>query len=506
MSAKNVTVLVGYLLRFFLRRVMTTGMLSTLGARLGIGVLALTIVGILATLSYMFLSEMQIDTALLGLLLDMSSVSAVFWVLVLFVFVKVLFAKADSLYALTFQLPVTNRERSAAFLIYETTMVLAGVVLLFLSTVAPIVLLFGAEAIPRVLTSIIFPAVTVYLGLSIIYSLLERVLVIFRLGRWKNIVLVAACMGMIYAYNATILPATQEISFAYLDGGEANVWSTFYSRISEEAGTLLATAIFAGVLVALAGLALFVTPTVYVPPRKFIRLIELPIRPLGRLTPYVLQVLRSFETWMAALLALLTYVVLQESRPVPPLLALGALSFLGLYAYSATAPLRAIDFRATSPVRQYFHLITAQIIVVSALLFGFSIVELAQGTEPLELLGVSAGVYASLLTTTLIGIMFPPERDNPFSVFMGILVALTIGLLIVVGLGLLNLPALALWAAALVTGVLIITYSIFGIRTNERRNRHEIETQDYHHPSGSADNHSCGHHPLVPGHNVQHHW
>jgi hypothetical protein len=69
---------------------------------------------------------------------------------------------------------------------------------------------------------------------------------------------------------------------------------------------------------------------------------------------------------------------------------------------------------------------------------------------------------------------FPPEKGNPFTVIIGVLLTLIIAMIVALGLNVFNFdPAIsaAIYAAL---NLLVVFYSILGMQRMERIARHEV--------------------------------
>src|SRR5690606_24426255 len=107
------------------------------------------------------------DREVWDLLFSTSTVSLVLWVMVAFIFVKVLFLSSDGVLELTYQLPLTNKERSVAFLLFEAAITLGVALATAVPVMTSAVLLVGPSAVGQILTSMLLPIVVAYLALSL---------------------------------------------------------------------------------------------------------------------------------------------------------------------------------------------------------------------------------------------------------------------------------------------------------------------------------------------------
>jgi hypothetical protein len=464
------------LLTFFRRRVLRAGVLRSAPVRiLAVSGVAVLLVAASAA-AYSFLQPMAGDPALWRLLFDTATVSLVLWAQIAFLLVKTLFLNAEGLLELSFQLPITNRERSAAFMMYEASMTAVVVGAGAVSLTVTALLLLGPAAVPRLLESIIFPAVLTYLGLSVIYLLLMRVFGVLRLRPIANVLLVLVMFGLLTLYSTRMMALVSAVSQAYLDGRDSFVWVTSVSWLARQYGSLPALAIATLLALALMCLVMWLTPSQHV---RHSRYLNVPVggwlrRVLG---PYDWCLLRNSQTVVAVSIALALFGYLALARAVNPMWSFSVLSLGGLYQFAATEPLRVLVGSTTSPWRVYGRLLRAQLILM-ALFFVPALVTLTVvdarlvAQSPPALLGCVGGA----IVTTCIGIVFPAEKDNPFSVFIGLSVTAVILALVAIGMGMLRLPPSAVIASLVGASALFVWYSVQGIRTSESRRRNEKGT------------------------------
>ena len=462
------------LLLFFRRRVLRLGVLRSVPVRISVLVGAVVLLVTCSAAAYFFLKPLTSDGASWRLIFDVATVSLILWVQVAFLFVKVLFVNAEGILELSFQLPLTNRERSAAFMIYEASMtgvlVAAGAISLAITSV----LVLGPAAIPRLLESFIFPVVLAYLSLSVIYLLLRRLFALLRLQAIEHLLLILAMFGLLVLYSSRMTGLVTQLSRGYLTGADNFLWPTTLAWASRHIGSL--AALGAAVLVAavLIVLALWLTPNQHVHHSHYFNL------PLGNwlrrvLGPYGLCLVRSSQTVLSAWTALILFAYLLVHPVANPMWSFAVLSVGGLYQFATTQPLRTLVVSASDPWRVYGQLLKAQLILLTlfvgpALVLLGVLVPQAFAQSPLALLGCVGGA----ILTICIGIVFPAEKDNPFSVFIGLSVTCVVLALAAIGLGMLQLPRTAVIGCVAGASALFVWYAVQGIRTSESR-RHNAQ-------------------------------
>ncbi|MCS0636448.1 hypothetical protein NX801_12400 [Streptomyces sp. LP05-1] len=471
MRLRHSATLAGMLLVFFRRRVLRAGVLRSAPVRVFTVVAAALLLAAMCAAAYLFLKPLAGDMAVWRLLFDTSTVSLVLWVQIAFLLVKVLFINAEGMLRLSYQLPVTNRERSAAFLLYEGAMtgVVAGMGLVALAVSA--LLLLGPSAVPYLTASVVLPVALTHLALSVLYQLLARVWGLLGLRRMSNVLSVLALFALLAVYSTRMTTMIQELSRAYLDKRSQRLWVTSVSWAWQRYGALPVLAGALLLVAALLALTLALSPNQHVRQSRYLSL-----RPAGwtgrALGPYDWCLLRSSQTAAGAAMAVALFVYLLLKPAANPMWSFAVLSLGGLYQFTATQPLRLLPGARVSAWRVYGRLVRAQLVLLAVFAVpGLGVVftldpELFAQSGP-AVLGCAGGA----VMTTCISIVFPAEKDNPFSVFLGLSVVGVVLALIAIGLGMLSLPPWAMTGSLAVATGLFVVHAVQGIRTNESRRR-----------------------------------
>ncbi|MFG2194425.1 hypothetical protein [Streptomyces sp. NPDC048639] len=497
---RHSAVLARMLLVFFRRRVLRVGVLKSAPVRVFVTVAAVLLLGVMCTASYFFLRPLADEAAVWRLLFDTSTVSLLLWVQIAFLLVKVLFINAEGMLQLSYQLPVTNRERSAAFLMYEAAMtaVVAAAGLVSLSVSALVIL--GPSAAGYITASIVLPVVLTHLALSVLYQLLTRLWMLMRLSRMAGILNVLALFAVLAYYSAQMTPMIQDISGAYLSKRTEYTWVTSVSWAWNEQGPWLTLAAVAALSAVLVALVFTLAPNQHVRQSRYLKLPG-SVRLRGVLGPYDWCLLRSAQTVAAAAMALAVFVYLLLAKPsVNPLWGLAALSFGGLYQFTATQQLRVLPGAQETAWRVYLRLIRAQLVLLAV--FAVPALAITVAIHPGGFLSSAVALASCLggaVMTTCISIVFPAEKDNPFSVFLGLSVVIIVMGLSVIGLGLLSLPPWAVIGCLAGAAVAFVWYAVQGIHTSEARRRNVQGTvgSEVRHRGRSAD---AGHRSGDPAH------
>jgi hypothetical protein len=500
MRLGHALVLSRMLLVFFVRKVLSVGALRSPVVRvlLGAGVVLLAVV--CSGAAYLFLQPMASDRGVWRLVLETTTVSALLWTQCAFLFVKVLFLNSEGLLELSFHLPLTGRERAVALLVYETVMVLVVASAGLFSIVTATLLVLGPAAVLLLLETIGIPVLATYGLLSLLHVLVVRVLERTRLRRVAQLLGILVVFALMLAYARQLARLVGDTSRRYLEHDTSFGILTAPTWLADRYGApvLLASA---GVALAVLGLAvLALTPQQYVRPSRYLRI--WPGRsPRVLLTPYDRCLLRSSQTWLAGLAAGGVFVALCLRPAVHPLWALSLLPMGGLYQYAATEPLRASGWDRSTPRQVYTRLLRAQLLLVAggALVALLLVGALAPASLPAAGPALGGSLFAVVLTT-FVGVMFPAEHDNPFSVFVGLSSTGVVAFVLAAALGVLRLdPTVLAVVLVLLTGV-VAAYTVIGITLNEQRRRHEKVAAGPQQPGVRvvADRRRGSGHPAVP--------
>ncbi|MHC0431242.1 hypothetical protein ACX6XY_13760 [Streptomyces sp. O3] len=431
------------------------------------------LLGTMCAAAYFFLRPLSDEAAVWRLLFNTSTVSLLLWVQIAFLLVKVLFINAEGMLQFSYQLPVTNRERSAAFLIYEAAMTAVVAAAGIISLAVSALIILGPSAVGYITASVILPVVLAYLLLSVLYQILTRMWGLVGLSRMAGILNVLTLFAVLAYYSAQMTPMIRDISDAYLKRRTEYTWVTSMSWVWNEHGAWLALTVVMVAAAVLMILAFVLAPNQHVRQSRYLKLPG-SLRLRNVLGPYDWCLLRSAQTVAAAAMTVALFVYLLAKPSVNPMWSFAALSFGGLYQFTATQPLRLLPGARVSAWRVYGRLMRAQLVLLTVFAAPGLVITVA--IYPNQFLASGTALVSCLggaVMTTCISIVFPAEKDNPVSVFLGLsVVGIVLGLSMI-GLGMLSLPAWAMMVCLAGVAVLFIWYAVQGIHTSESRRRND---------------------------------
>lgn len=489
-SLRQSGILAALLLTYVRRRVLRIGAMRSPAVRLAVVTGVGGFVVVIGAAAYLFLRDLGPEADEWGLLFEVATTSVVMWTAVAFLVIKVLFMSSGGLLQLTSQLPLTGRERAVGLLMYEVLLTAAVSSAGVVGLIAGAVGLLGAAAVAPLLVSVVLPALMTYAVLSVVWTGGSQVLGLVGVRRVRPLLLVAVVGLLLVGYLRQLPGLTAQLTGDYLDGRSGTTWVGWLSGLAERYGTPVALGVGAVVVALLLACAVRLTPGQHVPQARFIRL-PVPARWAATSGPYTLCAVRSTQTAIALLTTTALTAVLVVDGGTSPAWAVSVMSLPALYQFAATAPLRRTAVLRRAPARTYWSLLRAQLLVVT--LVAVPVAALSLALDPGSGVTVAKAVVSALLgafVALAVGIGFPAEDDNPFSVVLGLTVCLTVVGLGAIALGVLQLPPVAMTVAGVLAVAGISLYSINSIDLDERNNHNEDRTSRIQQPgrsSGSDD-------------------
>lgn len=473
MRIRSALLLSRMFLLFILRRVLGRGILSSRSVRLGAGITTLLAFIGFGLMSFVVFKQYFGGTDLFEPILQVANASVTFWVLAVYTLVRVLFLKADELLELSFNLPVTNKERALALTIFEATIVLAATAFFFGAFSISTMLLEGPTYIPKVVSSIWFPAVTVYLLLSLGYFLLEQILFAVNLARLRGVIVpIALALGLAIVFPL-VNEQSNDIVAGFVGGVEVFIPQMIYSVSLADFGLWAPLALFILTTTVLMTLIAAAAPRSYVPVMRFFKFMPSSLAD-SRFGAYILVLVRSFETGVVvSFLLIFSIFTLIKGIEMPPYVLI-LLTFQGIYSFSNSVPLRKSVLYPGSSLANYVCLIGSQYVLLGVVAIPMIAISSVQGIELSSSLFVLALCISNVLLSTFIGIIFPPEKGNPFSVLIGVVLTMIVVITVTLGLNLFNLSPSLNITAFLVLNVVVVLYSIVGMNRIERIARNEV--------------------------------
>mgnify|MGYP000851481613 CR=1 FL=1 len=469
-SFKRVLYIVKYIWTFLWRRVFTWGILQDPVGRWALAIIFIVYFIFSNIVSYSLFSGGNTNKDVGSAVIDIYGINSILAVLLIYIIIKTLFSRAGALYEMTYNFPMSSKERSLAFIIFE---ILALSILIFFaigSSMTPLLLVYGQNTVRRGITSILLPMIIIYTVVLLLNAVINRILQTVRLENLSIIIQNSFLLAIVFWYNSNLFQSLQITLREDVEGKAPTFPTLIFTKIDIHAGALGVISFFLFLVIGLFILVFSIAPSMYISSNENLKT---PIPFIGyRIMPYLAQYYRNVDTWLAFIGTAFIYVILINSQIFNPLVSIEPVAFLGVYAYSSTRTIRAFNTWERRGWVLYLYMLIPQLIFILALSFPAFIYDLLSEDRTDGIYVIGALIFTSLITN-FIGILFPPEKNNPFSVIIGMIALLGVSVIAVVSIIVFQPMQWLSVLLGIMTILGVVLLSIYAVSVNERKIRCE---------------------------------
>lgn len=424
MRFNKIKQLVHLLFLYFKRTILHLHLLRNKWFRVVLLLLITLFVGGLAFLLYEFFTSTNSQLGQTQIILDTYGCSVFMWTYAVFLFIKILFIKKDSFTLFTIQLPVSRKELNVALLVFELVLALSTILLLSSSMVLALIAKYGTYFLPRIACNIYFLSITIYLCLELFYAVLNAFFDFCNLAQIKIVLIISSLSGLLILFYTSIIPKIfQMLLFGYRDGKQTSKL-LIYSYINEHYGFLPAFLLFVLVATLLLALIILFPNRQLAKNNTYLRLFVRKEKN-SLFSCYFFALFRHVDTYTYFFILLIIYGMLFYAQIPFSYFTLAILSINGVYAFVQTKDLRFLLLHHRySPIKDFLYLILGQMSTILVLSIPIFILTLIQTKSLWFCVILYPSMLFCVLFFTMVGILFPPKNENPFSVFIGMLVVL----------------------------------------------------------------------------------
>lgn len=426
MTYKNISEIIKLLRIFIQRNVFNIGILKIKQIRYIISIFLIGLMVSMSILIFNFLNDNQTTIQQASIVLDVYGVSILMWTFIIFLFMKILFIKKNSFMLFTQQLPSSKREINIALLIFEILIAIIIVTFMSSSLVFALIYKYGVIFIYRIICNIYFTSITWYLILELVYSILISIFDFFDLDRLKNIVIYCVfTIIYIYLYKVACPYIIDELLFQYTNNN-ATSYFIIYSYFMSKYNFLLSSIIFISINSVLALIILYIPKNGALSNTNYLKLISKE-RKINLFTSYLISYSRRIDTVTYLIITIFIYLLLLITNVYNATYSVLILTINGVYSYIQTDNLRILTMQKNySAIKDYLFLILSQCVYICFISIPFVIISIITTKEIYSNLMLFPCILLSVIIFTLIGIIIPPKRENPFAVIVGFVIIIAI--------------------------------------------------------------------------------
>lgn len=463
MRYSKILEIINLLNTFIKRNVFNVGILKNKVFRFMIIAGVVIIVALISILIFIFFDNSQSSIKQTTFVLDIHYVSIMMWTFVVFLFMKILFMKKNSFMIFTQQLPATKREKNIALLCFEVSISIIIVSIISCALVIALIFKYKFIFITRMICNVLFGSITYYLFLELIYSLLIVLLDFFKLSKIKDISIYCAfTIIFLIMYKIVYYKIVDKLLFEYVDGKSTSAFLV-YSYIMDKYSFIISLLVFLVITCVLIILILSIRKQEGFSTSKYLKLGK-KNRKISFIACYLLNFSRGVETYNYLIILTFLYFLLLITGVSNAIYALLLLSLNGIYSYIQTQNLRMLIMQKEySAVKDYIYLVLSQYIYIFCVSIPFIIISWIVTRELVSNILLFPSIALSVIIFTLIGIVIPPKRENPFTVMVGFVVIFVLSCIIVLICFITNFQSK--YNIAVLVGVIIFSvyYSISGL-------------------------------------------
>lgn len=423
--------------------------------------------------AYFFLRPLGADRSKWSMMLDLSWISTIPWGIGVFLLVKMMFSKADGALRIVSCLPVTGMLRGLAVKVSEICVVLVAVAVSVLAVSVSLLLSAGVDAIGLACLHLLLPALLLYSLLGLAWDLVGRVMRMLGLPQFASVTAMCALGAMLVGYAMLVPSLVMDIQEHWLVGDNAVLWITVIGDLGARIGGLTAGLCVLALLLVVSFMDLVASPPRYREQADFLP-IRCPAAGYGDIAMFAAYVLRSRDTFLETILAAALAIMLcMQGNPGFAALSVCVVTFTGLSQF-ANGGVAVWNLHRGTSAYAYLCMICSQLVVYIPIWLAMNLLTLPWGGPTMfGFLSSFAGVITGTVICTMLGIVFPMTKYNPFTAIVGLGTFALAGtfLLFAVGLFDVNGPMLVIVSVSVLA--VMVLYSILGIHTHQRRVRYE---------------------------------
>lgn len=487
MRFSQVSQLVRLFFVYFFRKVLNVGLLKNPLFKIFLGLALVIMLFVMTGLMYVFFTEVGNQNQEVDLILRVYSITIALWTIVIFIFLKILFSKSSQFLKMTFALPVNMKERNLALLLFEVFMTFFIITMISFSVAMALLIIYGSRYLGTIVSNTVYLSMSLYLMLQLLYSLLGWGLEKIKLSKIKTPLLFFTYTGCFLIFFNQSSKLSTQILVSYLNKVDAPQYPMLiWDRLNSSLGFGMTTGIFILTATLLIAKLVYIPDYAYLQQNNFYKLFDFSklfgfSRHLSYLWAYFLTMMRRTENFNFIVIAYLIFFYLIYVENYKWLLwPIFVFSVNGIYLYIQTEEIRFLQFKlGYSAWRDYLYLLLSQLMWGGMLSLPIFIMYLYKGNSILSLLYVFLLYVFSIVMFTMVGILFPPKKENPFSVFLSFFIVAVSFSVIGFSVFILNLPEL--WNKVALGFVFLasIFISIQGLLKLKEESQHEKILSDF---------------------------
>ena len=426
MRYRRIIEIIKLLFLFIKRNVFNVGILKSKLFRYIISICIIILIMLISILVFKFFDNTQSTIRQTTIVLDIYSISIFMWTFTIFLFMKILFMKKDSFMIFTQQLPVSRSEINISLLCFEVLIAIITISIISSSLIIALSIKYGLTFITKMICNTYLSGITWYIVLELIYSILILILDFFDLKKLKNVSIYCVFTIIFVCLYKFGYPKIVDILLFQYINNKGTSYLIIYSYIMDNYSFIMSLIVFIITNSILSLLILFIPKKDGLVMGNYLKLNK-KSRKTNLFSCYLRCFSRRIDTYSYLIISIFIYFLLLITNVPNASYAILILSINGSYSYIQTNNLRMLMIQKSySEIKDYIYLILSQCTYIFCVSIPVVIISSIVTKDIISNIVVFPSTVLSVIIFTLIGIVIPPKRENPFAVMAGFIVVFII--------------------------------------------------------------------------------
>ena len=416
-------------LKFLQRKIFNNSFLSNKLVRLYILILITLVYALVLILQYGFFQNSPFNETHVKLFVQIYSQTIYFMMLVLYILLKQLFSSTKNFLKITEYLPLTPKFRNISFYFLEVEFIMLSMLLYVLPTILILVFKFGHEFLVEIIAVAIFQTLTYYLLFELLYSVIKKVIKILKISEFGEILFVFVFVTIMYVSFFYSKSYVNVITTSYFSNvAYPSSYYNFWILNLREA-PMLSTISFLGFVILVPYISIKINPFSETSSSTVNYYMFLDIHSEKKFKYYIYGLVRRTENILIMITTFLifgfTLVYNYSSQQNTALYSLIYFTSFSLFSFHTLKSIMKIEYSLEKKsIKVYWHLISAQIVYYTVVTTPFLLVSLLLSREINTILLFYIFSVQGIILFTNISILFGNSEENPFSIYISIIILL----------------------------------------------------------------------------------
>lgn len=423
---------------------------------------------------YMFISSISENERSIILIIKSYTSTVVMWTTITVIALKVIFSKSNEFFRIMENFPVSNKSKNLSIFIFESIFSLLLISIITFSFILAILLNEPIKYSGYLIVNVFYMSTLTYVLLQLFSKTLAyacNILNIEKVFSVLNISMLTICFIFIYKNTESV---TKNIINDYINH-ENNTNNLFLALNTcyENLGLTVTTLIYLSIMIILSALIIIIPDKSYLSHSRYILLFKK--GKINMFKSYIVSIIRD-KNMINNILSAYIFAILLISINLDEyiLYSLLIIAFNSMYSFVQTLYIRYINYSFVySYTKDYVLLILSQLLINYIVALPMVFVYVFLNGIQLDIIYPLISITIAIFLLTLVGILFPPYNDNPFSIITSLIIVSIPVLFIIITLTFLNLSLVLNVIVFIILFGFILIFSIIALYNAEKRYKNE---------------------------------